>query len=111
MESFDMFLVGNFVALPAFKQRFGVMLNGEFVIETKWQSALFQAGQCGAFVGVFAAGPVTNKLGYKWTTFCALVGMICTIFISFFVSRFKFEMSFADDVGHLTICPHGWTIL
>jgi SP family general alpha glucoside:H+ symporter-like MFS transporter len=81
-----MFLVGNFVALPAFKERFGVQLDGKWVIETKWQSALFQAGQCGAFVGVFAAGPVTNKLGYKWTTFCALVAMICTIFISFFVS-------------------------
>jgi SP family general alpha glucoside:H+ symporter-like MFS transporter len=86
MESFDMFLVGNFVALPAFKERFGIQLDGKWVIETKWQSALFQAGQCGAFVGVFAAGPVTNRLGYKWTTFCALVAMICTIFISFFVS-------------------------
>lgn len=87
MESFDMFLNGNFVALPAFQERYGVLQeNGLYAIETKWQSALFQAGQCGAFVGVFLAGPVTNRLGYRWTTILALMLMNATIFISFFVS-------------------------
>lgn len=89
MESFDMFLNGNFVALGAFKERYGVDLgNGEKAIETKWQSALFQAGQCGAFVGVFVAGPITNRIGYRWTTILGLVLMNATIFISFFVSYF-----------------------
>lgn len=89
MESFDMFLNGNFVALDPFQRRYGVPLNdgtGKYAIPTKWQSALFQSGQCGAFVGVFAAGPVTNRLGYRWTTLLALVLMNATIFISFFVS-------------------------
>lgn len=86
MESFDMFLNGNFVALPAFQERFGVFIDGKWVIPTRWQSALFQSGQCGAFVGVFAAGPVTNRLGYRMTTIIALVIMNATIFISFFVS-------------------------
>lgn len=86
MESFDMFLVGNFVALPYFKEQYGVLLDGEYVIETKWQSALFQAGQCGAFLGVFMAGPITTRLGYRWTTILALIMMNATIFISFFVS-------------------------
>ncbi|GLI77006.1 hypothetical protein PoHVEF18_005288 [Penicillium ochrochloron] len=84
MESFDMFLNGNFVALGAFQKRYGVPLGDGYVIPTRWQSALFQAGQCGAFVGVFAAGPVTNRLGYRWTTILALVMMNATIFISFF---------------------------
>ncbi|KAK8102115.1 hypothetical protein PG984_015261 [Apiospora sp. TS-2023a] len=85
MESFDMFLNGNFVALQAFKEHYGIQEpNGEWSIETKWQSSLFQAGQCGAFVGVFAAGPVTNRLGYRWTTLLALMMMNATIFISFF---------------------------
>jgi SP family general alpha glucoside:H+ symporter-like MFS transporter len=87
MESFDMFLNGNFVALDAFQKRYGVQAaNGKWSIETKWQSALFQSGQCGAFVGVFLAGPITNRLGYRWTTIMALVMMNATIFISFFVS-------------------------
>ncbi len=87
MESFDMFLNGNFVAHDAFKKRYGVYVEGSgMTIPTRWQSALFQAGQCGAFVGVFAAGPVTNRFGYRWTTIFALIMMNATIFISFFVS-------------------------
>lgn len=86
MESFDMFLNGNFVALDAFKHRYGVQKDGVWTIETKWQSALFQAGQCGAFVGVFLAGPITNRLGYRWTAIVGLVLMNATIFVSFFVS-------------------------
>lgn len=81
-----MFLNGNFVAQSAFQKRYGVLHDGDWVIPTRWQSALFQSGQCGAFVGVFAAGPVTNRLGYRWTTILALIMMNATIFISFFVS-------------------------
>ncbi|KAH8777215.1 major facilitator superfamily domain-containing protein [Hyaloscypha finlandica] len=85
MESFDMFLSGNFVALPAFQKRYGVQVEGSgWTIPTRWQSALFQSGQCGAFIGVFLAGPITNRLGYRWTTILALVLMNATIFISFF---------------------------
>ncbi|RHZ53853.1 hypothetical protein CDV55_101968 [Aspergillus turcosus] len=85
MESFDMFLNGNFVAQGAFQQKYGVRLeDGSYAIPTRWQSALFQSGQCGAFVGVFLAGPVTNRLGYRWTTILALILMNATIFISFF---------------------------
>lgn len=92
-----MFLSGNFVALPYFKKRYGVEIGlnalGEmdYAIPTKWQSSLFQAGQCGAFVGVLLAGPVTNRLGYRWTTLLALFMMNATIFITFFVSHAVFE--------------------
>ena len=85
MESFDMFLNGNFVALGAFKNKYGTVVDGAYSIPTRWQSALFQSGQCGAFIGVFLAGPVTNRLGYRWTTILALMLMNATIFISFFV--------------------------
>ena len=87
MESFDMFLNGNFVALDFFQRTYGVHTGGDnWAIPTRWQSALFQSGQCGAFVGVFLAGPVTNRFGYRWTTIMALLVMNATIFISFFVS-------------------------
>ena len=80
-----MFLNGNFVALTKFQRVYGVQTGPHaWSIPTKWQSALFQSGQCGAFVGVFLAGPVTNRLGYRWTTILALILMNATIFISFF---------------------------
>ncbi|GLI73380.1 hypothetical protein PoHVEF18_001597 [Penicillium ochrochloron] len=96
MESFDMFLNGNFVALGAFQRKYGVLIDAAtdtYAIPTRWQSALFQAGQCGAFVGVLAAGPITDRLGYRWTTLLALVLMNATIFISFF----------ADSLAVLTV--------
>lgn len=95
MESFCMFLSGNFVALPWFKERYGVEIGVDamgvmqYAIPTKWQSSLFQAGQCGAFVGVLLAGPVTNKLGYRWTTLMALFLMNATIFITFFADSLE----------------------
>lgn len=93
-----MFLNGNFVALDAFQKRYGVFIEGSgWTIETKWQSALFQAGQCGAFVGVFLAGPVTNRLGYRWTTILSLILMNATIFISFFVGRLAFLIIFPTN--------------
>ena len=85
-----MFLNTNFVALTAFQNKFGVLADdGKYQIPTRWQSALFQSGQCGAFVGVFLAGPVTTRIGYRWCTILALVLMNATIFISFFVSAYN----------------------
>lgn len=90
-----MFLNGNFVALPHFKEKYGVVISDpgivpiEYAIETKWQSALFQSGQCGAFVGVFLAGPITTWLGYRWTTILGLVLMNATIFVSFFANSLE----------------------
>ncbi|KAF7714748.1 MFS-type Sugar/inositol transporter [Penicillium ucsense] len=87
MESFDMFLNGNFVALGAFQEKYGVLVDAAtntYAIPTRWQSELFRAGQCGAFVGVLVAGSVTDRLGYRWTTILALLMMNATIFISFF---------------------------
>lgn len=86
MESFDMFLNTNFVALKHFSKVYGVQTGEDsWAIPTRWQSALFQAGQCGAFIGVYLAGPITNRIGYRWTTLVGLVLMNATIFVSFFV--------------------------
>ena len=114
-----MFLNGNFVAIDKFKRTYGVIISGSgptavYAIPTRWQSSLFQAGQCGAFIGVFLAGPVTNRLGYRWTTLLALVLMNATIFISFFVSSlFPLSvLSLSPDHIHLGQLAHrscNWT--
>jgi SP family general alpha glucoside:H+ symporter-like MFS transporter len=50
MESYDVVLIGNFVALPAFKKKYGIYdsATDAHVIVTKWQSALQVSGQLGA---------------------------------------------------------------
>lgn len=86
MESYDVFLIGNFVALPAFKNKYGVYTgpkNGN-VIVTKWQSALQVSGQLGALIGVFLAGPLTSRIGYRYATLTGLMLLNAFIFIFYF---------------------------
>ncbi|KAL5045001.1 major facilitator superfamily domain-containing protein [Aspergillus fruticulosus] len=76
MESFDIFLNTNFVALKHCSKMYGVQTGpDEWAIPPRWQSALFQEGQCGVFV-----------IGYRWTTLLGLLLMNAAIFISFFAN-------------------------
>lgn len=89
MESYDVFLIGNFVALNAFKEKYGVFdaslgTGGEYVIVTKWQSALQVSGQLGALIGVFLAGPLTSRIGYRWATLTGLMLLNVFIFAFYF---------------------------
>lgn len=89
MESYDVFLCNNFVALPAFRERFGDVVNpatGDKFIGTAWQSALQVSGQLGALIGVFLAGPITSRIGYRWATFGALMFLNAFIFVFFFAN-------------------------
>lgn len=86
MESYDVFLIGNFVALPAFQKQYGIFdVNTQaYVIETKWQSALQVSGQLGALIGVFLAGPLTSRIGYRWATLTGLMALNAFIFAFYF---------------------------
>ena len=87
MESYDVFLTNNFIAVPAFQQQFGEPLPGhphEYVIVTKWQSALQVSGQLGALIGVMIAGPITSRIGYRYATLLGLMLLNAFIFIFYF---------------------------
>ena len=86
MESYDVFLIGNFVALPAFANRWGIYDAAEdkYVIAPKWQSALQVSGQLGALIGVFLAGPLTSRIGYRWATLTGLMLLNVFIFAFYF---------------------------
>lgn len=82
MESYDVFLCNNFVALGAFKNHYGILdeATGKMVIATEWQSALQVSGQLGALIGVMLAGPLTSRIGYRWATLVALMALNAFIF-------------------------------
>ncbi|KAF5661200.1 mfs sp general alpha glucoside:h+ symporter [Fusarium heterosporum] len=86
MEAYCLFLIGNFIALPAFAKRYGVFSDKDdkWVIETRWQSALQVIGPVGAIIGVVIAGPITSRIGYRWTTILALMLLNAFIFIFYF---------------------------
>lgn len=99
MESYCVFLIGSFVALPRFQREFGIPLNdgtGNYVIETKWQSALQVSGQLGALIGVFLAGPLTSWIGYRWATISAL--MLLNVFIFAFYYAESMPVIFAAQI-------------
>ncbi|KAG0158000.1 hypothetical protein PDIDSM_5513 [Penicillium digitatum] len=86
MESFDMFLNGNFVALPAFKTDMASTSRDTVKpFQPNGRAPYFKLVKCGAFVGVFLTGPITNRLGYRLTTIFALLLMNAT-FCSFFAN-------------------------
>ncbi|KAL8952922.1 MAG: hypothetical protein Q9222_001181 [Ikaeria aurantiellina] len=86
MESYDVFLINNFIGLPSFANRYGIYdaRTDKYIIVTKWQSALQMAGQLGALIGVFLAGPLTSRIGYRWATMTGLMFLNAFIFIFYF---------------------------
>ena len=88
MESYCLFLIGNFIALPAFAEDYGVYSekHEKWVIETKWQSSLQMAGPVGAIIGVCLAGPLTSRVGYRWATISALMALNAFIFVFYYAN-------------------------
>lgn len=84
MEAYCLFLMGNFIALPAFAKEYGVLHNGDYIIEQPWQFALQTLGPVGAFIGVFLAGPLTSRIGYRWATISALMMLNAFIFVFYY---------------------------
>ncbi|KAH7018321.1 general substrate transporter [Microdochium trichocladiopsis] len=86
MESYCVFLIGNFIAVPHFALQYGVIdpKTGNHEIEPAWQSALQCAGPIGALIGVVLAGPLTSWIGYRWATISGLMALNGFIFIFYF---------------------------
>ena len=86
MESYCVFLMGQFIATVQFQKDFGVYSDvaGGYIIEASWQSAFQCSGPVGAFIGVFIAGPITTWIGYRWATIGGLMFLNCFIFIFYF---------------------------
>ncbi|KAI9147065.1 maltose permease [Paramyrothecium foliicola] len=91
MESYCVFLIGSFLALPRFKQDYGILHtkadgDTEWVVVPSWQSALQAVGPIGALIGVCLSGPLTSRVGYRWATIIGLMLLNAFIFIFFFAN-------------------------
>ncbi|PSN69747.1 alpha glucoside transporter [Corynespora cassiicola Philippines] len=86
MEAYCVFLMGNFVALPAFGDDFGTVQteDGTWIISDAWQGALQMGGPIGAIIGVLLSGPLTSAIGYRWATIVGLMGLNAFIFVFYF---------------------------
>ena len=84
-ESYDLVLVPSFYAYPQFQQKYGVQLpDGSYSIPAQWQVALTLSTVVTMIPGIFAAGWLVDRYGYRRVFFVAHLALIACIFITFF---------------------------
>ncbi|OAA47979.1 Sugar/inositol transporter [Cordyceps fumosorosea ARSEF 2679] len=84
MEGFDLTIINGLYVYPAFAQKFGEPSEDGYELTAAWQSGLSNAALCGQILGLFAAGVIADRFGYRKTLIGALFLCICFVFIIFF---------------------------
>ncbi|KLU90836.1 alpha-glucosides permease MPH2/3 [Magnaporthiopsis poae ATCC 64411] len=85
MEGFDIILIGNFYAFPAFQRKFGdLQPNGSYELTAPWQTGLLNGSYIGQIFGLWIAGHLADRFGYRRTMLSALGLIAAFIFIPFF---------------------------
>lgn len=85
MEGYDLKLIGSLYAQPAFQKKYGTRLsNGSYQISAAWQAGLTNGATVGSLIGLFSAGIISEKIGFRKTMLLALALISLLIFIPFF---------------------------
>ncbi|KAJ5876013.1 general substrate transporter [Penicillium soppii] len=74
---------GSVISIPDFKERFGRLEDGQYFIDTKWQSALSGGSNAAAIVGSWAASYFADKFGMKPVTLVAAAINVASVAIEF----------------------------
>ena len=103
MEGYDTSLLGSFFGYPTFQQKFGEQqADGSYQLSASWQSGLQNGVQVGEILGLWLAGSIAQRFGYKKTMLGALTLMIGVIFVMFFAQNLG--MLFAGEI----LCGFPW---
>ncbi|KAL2158095.1 hypothetical protein VTH06DRAFT_4663 [Thermothelomyces fergusii] len=91
MEGYDLALLGDLYASPAFNAKFGEYdeASAKYIVSAAWQSGLSNGARAGEIFGLVFAGWASDRFGYKMTTIGSLILMICFIFVLFFAPNVK----------------------
>ncbi|KAF2758419.1 sugar transporter [Pseudovirgaria hyperparasitica] len=85
MEGYDVGLIYQFFAYPAFQKQFGTYYEGiGYQVSGPWQAGLSNGANAGIIIGGFANGYLSQKFGYKKVMLVALFILNWFIFIFFF---------------------------
>ncbi|KAF1358426.1 maltose permease MAL61 [Lizonia empirigonia] len=87
MEGYSTILVPNLYSLKPFRREFGTLQrNGDYEVSAEWQSALVNSALAGQILGLFAAGWLAEKIGYRKTLMIGLSAITAFITITFFAT-------------------------
>lgn len=85
MEGFDLILISSLFGYPAFQRKFGhLQPNGSYELTAAWQSGLSNGTLCGQIFGLFAAGILCDRYGFRKTMGGGIFLIVCFIFIPVF---------------------------
>ena len=86
LKGMDGGIVGSLVGIEPFKEQYGYIYDGSYIIEAHWLSAFNYANKLGAIVGAFTAGFAYDRLGPRPMMAICSVGSVAFIFVQFFSS-------------------------
>ncbi|KAL4778774.1 general substrate transporter [Aspergillus varians] len=86
LVSFENQAAGTVISIPQFRQDFGAFYDGNYVLETKWQSAFNGGPVASAVVGALCSGQIADILGRKWTILGALLISVAAVTVEFVAS-------------------------
>ncbi|EKJ74259.1 hypothetical protein NXS19_005883 [Fusarium pseudograminearum] len=106
MEGYDIVLIGNLMAQPAFQRKYGDWYGDKlgYQISGPWQSGLGNATAIGTIIGAFANGWLTQRFGYRQTLVASLLAITGFIFLTFFAHNLPMLL-----VGS-TLCGLPWGV-
>jgi SP family general alpha glucoside:H+ symporter-like MFS transporter len=88
MRAYDIEISGNFYALPAFQQHFGVYYPGHgYQIPARWQVAISMGSLVGQVVGAYIVTFPMERFGRKKTFAVCLILTAILTFMQFFASN------------------------
>ncbi|KAK5199918.1 hypothetical protein LTR92_000459 [Exophiala xenobiotica] len=85
MESYDLILLKNFYAYPAFQEAYGEQLpSGKWSIPSRWQIGLAMSTNVGLVLGGTLYGWLVEKFSPRKVMICAHILVAAFVFITFF---------------------------
>ena len=87
MDGYDYHVLSSLFAQPAFQKAYGKLQpNGTYQISAPWQSGLNNGSSVGSLLGLYLAGFLTDRFGFRKTIMLSLFLALCFVFIQFFAT-------------------------
>ncbi|KAH8700999.1 putative MFS alpha-glucoside transporter [Talaromyces proteolyticus] len=105
MEGYDICLVSNFFAFPAFNRKYGVQISdGSYQVPARWQAALGNGATVGEIIGLFINGYVSERFGYRFTI------LACLAMVSAFTAIFFTAQNVQTLLAGEILCGIPWGV-
>ncbi|KAL1967138.1 hypothetical protein VTN77DRAFT_3429 [Rasamsonia byssochlamydoides] len=105
MEGYDISLVNNFYAFPAFNRKYGERLSdGTYQVPARWQAGLSNGAAVGEIIGLFINGWVSERFGYRYTI------MACLILVASWTAIFFTAQNVQSLLAAEILCGIPWGV-